>query len=350
MKKCTFCNAEIDDNAVRCEYCEQDCPAPAPAFAPTLADEKRPAPKKRRKNAWWAVILCVILAFGIFFSATMGTGFVLLRQALSSATIETVVKDVDIFSIPIEDGTVLDKVEEVFKESGNEYLENMTAEDIRRIAEEAGLQEQLSNVMSQVSDLLTGKTTEIDISAEQIMVLVEDNIDLIEETTGYRLTKDDLAQLESVITEHTETITEELNQQAAILLEEPAVKTTVTTVQIAVSPVIPIAAFGVTALCALLVLLLLRRKEGVFMYVGIPTLILGIILGVAYGGSELIKAYALAMVRIPASMTAIVNSVIAAILNPVLYAAIICGAVGVVCIILFIIIKICVGRKYKKYC
>lgn len=348
MKKCTFCNAEIDDNAVKCEYCEQECPAPQAEVKASPAPEKKPAPKRRRKNAWWAVILCVILSFAIFFSATMGTGFVLLRQAVSSATIETVVKDVDIFSIPIENGTVLDKVEEVFKESGNEYLENMTAEDIRRIAEEAGLQEELSGIMSQVSDLLTGKTTELDISAEQLMVLVEDNIDLIEETTGYRLTEDDLAQLEVVLTEQTEAITQEINKQAAVLLEEPAVKTTVTTVQIAVSPVIPTVAFIVTGVCILLVLLLLRRKEGVFMYTGIPVLILAVVLGMAYSGSELIKTYALAMVTIPASMTAIVNSVIAAILTPVLYAAIICAAVGVVCIILFIIIKICVGRKHKK--
>jgi len=345
MKKCAFCNAEIEDNAKKCDYCEQECD---PILE--LNTEIKPAPvvRKRRKNPWWAVVLSVFLAFGIFFSAAFGTGFVLLRQAISSATIETVVKDVDIFSIPIDDGTVLDKVEEVFKESGNEYLENMTTEDIQRIAEEAGLQDALSDIMGQVSDLMTGKTTEIDISAEQLMVLVEDNLDLIEETTGYRLTEDDLDSLETVLTEQTEAITKEINEQAAVLLEQPAVKTTMTTVKIAISPAIPIAAFVVTGLCVLFVLLLLRRKEGTFMYAGIPALILAIILGVIYGGAEVIKAYALAMISVPDTILAMVDSIIAAVLNPVMYAAIICGAVGIVCIILFIVLKICIGKS-KKY-
>lgn len=345
MKKCAYCNAELEDNAKVCEYCMQECD-------PILELETNIAPvtvvKKRRKNPWWAVVLCVFLAMGVFFSAAMGTGFVLLRRAISSATIETVVKEVDIFSIPVGNGTVLDKVEEAFKQSGNETLAEFTAEDIQRIAEEAGLQDALSDIVGQVSDLLTGKTTELDISAEQIMVLIEDNADLIEETTGHRLTEDDLAQLEAALTEQTEAITREINEQAAVMLSDPTVKTTVTTVQIAVSPTIPVVAFIVTGVCVLLVFVLLRRKEGTFMYAGIPTLILGIVLGMAYGGSEIIKSYALAMIPVPASMTAVINSVIKAILDPVLYASVICAVTGIVCIIAFIILKVCIKRS-KKY-
>lgn len=342
MKKCAFCNAEAEDNAVKCEYCGQEFGG-IQDIRPTV--ENKPQPKKRRRrNSAWSVALCVFLAIGVFFTCLAGSAFVLLGNAVNGKTIRTVVEKTDILSVPVGDGTVLDKVEEVFKNSGSEALAALDSEEIRAIAEQAGLNEALSGLLNQTAGYLTGEYENINISAEQIMVIIEDNIENIYEATGYEITENDLEQIEKALGEHTETI----NQAATEMLADPVMQTTVSTVRFAVGPTVPVTAFVIAGVFALIMLLVLRRKEGVFMYVGIPVLLIGAVYFVIYGMSSTIKTLLFSYAPMSATVTNIAETVISVILNPLLYTAIICAATGAVCIILFIVIHTVI-HKSKKY-
>ncbi len=342
MKKCAYCNAAAEDDAVKCEYCGQEFGG-IQQIQPTV--ENKPLPKKRRRrNSAWSVILCVFLAIGVFLTCLAGSGFVLLGNAVNGRTIETVVEKTDILSIPVGDGTVIDKVEEVFKNSGNETLAAMDADEIRAIAEQAGLNEALSGILDQAAGYLTGEYESIDISADQIIVIIEDNIENIYEATGYRITEKDLEQIKSALSEHTE----EINQAAAEMMSDPVMQTTVSTVRFAVGPTVPIVTFGLAGLFTIIMVLVLRRKEGTFMYVGIPALLIGIVYFAVYGMSSTIKAFVFSYVPMSATVTNIAETVISVILNPVLYTAIIAAVAGVVCIILYIVIHTLIGKS-KKY-
>lgn len=342
MKKCVHCNAEAEDNAVKCEYCGQDFGG-IQDIQPTV--ENKPQPKKRRRrNPAWAVILCVFLAIGVFLTSLAGSAFVLLGNAVNGKTIETVVEKTDILSVPVGDGTVLDTVEEMFKNSGSEALAALNSEEIRAIAEQAGLSEALSGLLDQATGYLTGKYENIEISADQIMVIIEDNIENIYEATGYRITESDLEKIRAALGEHTE----EINQAAAEIMADPIMKTTVSTVRFAVGPTVPVITFGVAGLFIVIMILVLRRKEGAFLYAGIPVLLIGVVYGVIYGMSSTIKALIFSYVPVSATVANIAETVISVILNPILYTAIICACVGVVSVILYIVIHSII-KKSKKY-
>lgn len=342
MKKCVYCNASLEDNAVKCEYCGQE-PDGIQGIQSTV--ENKPMPKKRRrKNSVWSVILCVFLSIGIFLTCLAGSAFVLLGNAVNGKTIETVVEKTDILSIPVGDGTVIDKVEEVFKNSGNETLAAMSAEEIRALAEQAGLNQALSGLLDQAAGYLTGEYEDISVSADQIMVIIEDNIENIYEATGYRITEEDLKTIREALTEHTE----EINQAATEMMTDPVMQTTVSTVRFAVGPTVPAVTFGIAGGFLIIVLLILRRKEGTFLCAGIPALLIGILYFVVYGASSSIKALLFSYVSMSATVTNIAETVISVILTPILYTAIICAAVGIVCIVLYVVIHVIIGKS-KKY-
>lgn len=342
MKKCAYCNAEAEDNAVKCEYCGQEFGS-IQEIQPTV--ENKPMPKKRRRrNSAWSVILCVFLAIGVFLTCLAGSAFVLLGNAVNGRTIETVVEKTDILSIPVGEGTVIDKVEEVFKNSGNEALAKLDAEQIRAIAEQAGLNEALSGLLNQAAGYLTGDYEDISISADQIIVIIEDNIENIYEATGYRITDEDLKAIREALSQHTE----EINQAANEMMSDPVMQTTVSTVRFAVGPTVPAITFGLAAFFTLIMVLILRRKEGTFMFVGIPAILIGVVYFVIYGTSSTIKALLFSYVPMSATVTNIAETVISVILTPILYTAIICAAAGVVCIILYVVIHVLIGKS-KKY-
>ena len=304
-----------------------------------------PAPKKRRRrNSWWGVTLCVFLAIGVFVSSAVGTGFLLLRNAVAGDIVHTVVEKTDVLSLEIGGSTVVEKVEEVLKSSGNETLASMSAEDIRAFAENAGLDDAMKDLLDKAQDYLAGNTDSFEITPEQIMVLVEDNKQNIYDATGYEITDEDLAQIEAVLSEHTETI----NQATTEILENPAVKTTMTTINVAISPYIPIGAFCVTVLCVLLMIPLLRRKEGVFIFSGIPALLWGAVLAVIYGLSATITEFVISRIPLSATMLTLARTVLGVIFEPILLAAIIAGSIGFVFIILYIVLAIVMKKKYAR--
>lgn len=307
--------------------------------------ENTPAPKKkRRKNSWWGVTLCVFLAIGVFVSSAVGTGFLLLRNAVAGDIVHTVVEKTDVLSLEIGGSTVAEKVEEVLKSSGNETLASMSAEEIRAFAENAGLDDAMKDMITKAQDYLAGNAESFEITPEQILVLIEDNKQNIYDATGYEITESDLTQIEEVLSEHTETI----NQATSEILANPAVKTTMTTINIAISPAIPAAAFGVAALCVLLMIPLLRRKEGVFIFSGIPVLLWGAVLGAIYGLSATITEFVISNIPMPQTMLTVARTVLGVIFEPVLLAAIIAGSVGFIFIVLYIVLAI-VMKKSKKY-
>ncbi len=305
------------------------------------APEVKPAQKKRRrKNSWWGVTLCVFLAIAVFASAAVGTGFLLLRNAVAGDIVHTVVEKTDVLSLEIGGSTVVEKVEEVLKSSGNETLASMSTEDIYAFAENAGLDEAMQGLLSQAQDFLAGKTDSFEITPEQIMVLVEDNKQNIYDATGYEITEEDLTQIEEALTEHTETI----NQATEQILADPVVKTTMTTINVAISPYIPIAAFAVTAVCILLMIPLLRRKEGVFIFSGVPVLLLGVIFAL----STTITEFIISNIPMAPTMLTVARTVLGVIFEPVLIAAIIAGSVGLVFIVLYIVLAIVMKKKYAR--
>lgn len=304
-----------------------------------------PAPKKRRrKNSWWGVTLCVFLAIGVFISAAVGTGFLLLRNAVAGDIVHTVVEQTDVLSLEIDGSTVAEKVEEVLKSSGNETLASMSAEDIRAFAENAGLDDALKDLLDRAQDYLAGNAENFEITPEQIMVLVEDNKQNIYDATGYEITDKDLEQIESALSEHTETI----NKATAEILADPVVKTTITSVNVVISPYISVGAFAVTAVCILLMIPLLRRKEGVFIFSGIPALLWGVILAVVYGLSATITEFVISKIPLSATMLTLARTVLNVVFEPVLTAGIIAGSIGLVFIVLYIVLAI-VMKKSKKY-
>ena len=305
---------------------------------------KAPAKKRRRKNSWWGVTLCVFLAFGVFVSAAAGTGFLLLGNAVKGDIVHTVVEKTDVLSLEIGGATVVEKVEEVLKSSGNETLAAMSPEEIRAFAENAGLDEALKGLLDQAQNYLTGNSESFEITPEQIIVLVEDNKQNIYDATGYEITEEDLEQIESVLEEHTEII----NQAATEVLANPVVKTTMTTVNVVISPYIPIGCFAVCAVCVLLMIPLLRRKEGVFIFSGIPALLWGAVLGAIYGLSTTITEFVISNIPMPQTMLTVARTVLGVIFEPVLLAAIIAGSVGFIFIVLYIVLAI-VMKKSKKY-
>lgn len=307
--------------------------------------EVKPAQKKRRRrNSWWGVTLCVFLAIAVFASAAVGTGFLLLRNAVAGDIVHTVVEKTDVLSLEIGGSTVVEKVEEVLKSSGNETLASMSTEDIYAFAENAGLDEAMQGLLSQAQDFLAGKTDSFEITPEQIMVLVEDNKQNIYDATGYEITEEDLTQIEEALTEHTETI----NQATEQILADPVVKTTMTTINVAISPYIPIAAFAVTAVCILLMIPLLRRKEGVFIFSGIPVLLWGIALGVIFTLSTTITEFIISYIPMAPTMLTVARTVLGVIFEPILLAAIIAGSVGLVFIVLYIVLAIVMKKKYAR--
>lgn len=309
------------------------------------APEVKPAQKKRRrKNSWWGVTLCVFLAIAVFASAAVGTGFLLLRNAVAGDIVHTVVEKTDVLSLEIGGSTVVEKVEEVLKSSGNETLASMSTEDIYAFAENAGLDEAMQGLLSQAQDFLAGKTDSFEITPEQIMVLVEDNKQNIYDATGYEITEEDLTQIEEALTEHTETI----NQATEQILADPVVKTTMTTINVAISPYIPIAAFAVTAVCILLMIPLLRRKEGVFIFSGVPVLLWGIALGVIFALSTTITEFIISNIPMAPTMLTVARTVLGVIFEPVPIAAIIAGSVGLVFIVLYIVLAIVMKKKYAR--
>lgn len=304
-----------------------------------------PAPKKRRRrNSWWGVTLCVFLAMAVFVSAAIGTGFLLLRNAVAGDIVHTVVEKTDVLSLEIGGSTVAEKVEEVLKSSGNETLASMSADDIRAFAENAGLDDAMKDLLGKAQDYLAGKTDSFEITPEQIMVLVEDNKQNIYDATGYEITEEDLAQIEDALYEHTETI----NRATTEILENPVVKTTMTTIEVAISPYISIGAFAVTAFCILLMIPLLRRKEGVFIFSGIPVLLLGIVLGVIFALSTTITEFVISHIPMAPTMLTVARTVLGVIFEPVLTAGIIAGCTGFVFIVLYIVLAIVI-KKSKKY-
>ena len=307
--------------------------------------EVKPAQKKRRRrNSWWGVTLCVFLAIAVFASAAVGTGFLLLRNAVAGDIVHTVVEKTDVLSLEIGGSTVVEKVEEVLKSSGNETLASMSTEDIYAFAENAGLDEAMQGLLSQAQDFLAGKTDSFEITPEQIMVLVEDNKQNIYDATGYEITEEDLTQIEEALTEHTETI----NQATEQILADPVVKTTMTTINVVISPYIPIAAFAVTAVCILLMIPLLRRKEGVFIFSGIPVLLWGIALGVIFTLSTTITEFIISYIPMAPTMLTVARTVLGVIFEPILLAAIIAGSVGLVFIVLYIVLAIVMKKKYAR--
>ena len=307
--------------------------------------EVKPAQKKRRRrNSWWGVTLCVFLAIAVFASAAVGTGFLLLRNAVAGDIVHTVVEKTDVLSLEIGGSTVVEKVEEVLKSSGNETLASMSTEDIYAFAENAGLDEAMQGLLSQAQDFLAGKTDSFEITPEQIMVLVEDNKQNIYDATGYEITEEDLTQIEEALTEHTETI----NQATEQILADPVVKTTMTTINVAISPYIPIAAFAVTAVCILLMIPLLRRKEGVFIFSGIPVLLWGIALGVIFTLSTTITEFIISNIPMAPTMLTVARTVLGVIFEPILLAAIIAGSIGLVFIVLYIVLAIVMKKKYAR--
>ncbi len=304
-----------------------------------------PAPKKRRrKNSWWGVTLCTFLAMGVFVSSAVGTGFLLLRNAVAGDIVHTVVEQTDVLSLEIDGSTVVEKVEEVLKSSGSEALASMSAEDIRAFAESAGLDDALKDLLDKAQDYLAGNAEGFEITPEQIMVLVEDNRQNIYEATGYEITDEDLKQIENALSQHTETI----NKATAEILENPAVKTTVTSINVVVSPYLSIGAFIVTAVCVLLMIPLLRRKEGVFIFSGIPALLWGVILAVVYALSATITEFVISKIPLSATMLTLARTVLNVVFEPVLTSGIIAGSIGLVFIVLYIVLAIVI-KKSKKY-
>lgn len=308
------------------------------------APKKAPAKKRRRRNSWWGVTLCLILAFGVFVSAAAGTGFLLLRNAVAGDIVHTVVEKTDVLSLEIGGTTVVEKVEEVLKSSGNETLASMTTDEIRAFAENAGLNDAMKNLLDQAQDYLMGNAESFEITPEQIIVLVEDNKQNIYDATGYEITDADLEQIEGVLEEHTETI----NQAATEVLANPAVKTTMTTVNVVISPYIPIACFAVCAVCILLMIPFLRRKEAVFVFSGMPALLLGGALTAVFALSSTITEFVIAQIPMPATMMTVARTVLSVIFEPILKAGIIAASVGVVFIIIHIILAVVLKVRHAK--
>lgn len=305
---------------------------------------KAPAKKRRRKNSWWGVTLCVFLAFGVFVSAAAGTGFLLLRNAVKGDIVHTVVEKTDVLSLEIGGTTVVEKVEEVLKSSGNETLAAMSPEEIRAFAENAGLDEALKGLLDQAQNYLTGNSESFEITPEQIIVLVEDNKQNIYDATGYEITEEDLEQIEGVLEEHTETI----NQAATEVLANPVVKTTMTTVNVVISPYIPIGCFAVCAVCVLLMIPLLRRKEGVFIFSGIPAILWGGALIAVFVLSSTITEFVIAQIPMSAAVMTVARTVLSAIFDPVLKAGIIAASAGAVFVIIYIVLAIVLKARYAK--
>ena len=126
------------------------------------------------------------------------------------------------------------------------------------------------------------------------------------------------------------------------------VKTTITSVNVVISPYISVGAFAVTAVCILLMIPLLRRKEGVFIFSGIPALLWGVILAVVYGLSATITEFVISKIPLSATMLTLARTVLNVIFEPVLTAGIIAGSIGLVFIVLYIVLAI-VMKKSKKY-
>lgn len=342
MKTCPFCNAQIESSAETCVFCggaQNDIMNVAPTI------ESKPMPKKkRRRNAWWATVLSIFLTIIMLFALSVGCAVTFVRAAFSDGVIEAVVEKTDILSIPVGDGTVLDAVEDVLKSSGNEALENMDAEEIRALAEKAKLNELLSSVLGQAGGFITGETEKIEISAEQITALLEQNKENIYDATGYYITEEDLETFEAEIN----TYTEEINTITEQMFEDPATKATVSTFRFVVGPTIPIAAFSVAGVCALLMLAMLRRRETTFLFISVAGFLLGGALFGIYGGSEAVKNIIFGNFPIPEGYAAIADNIFSAVLNPVFNGAIIATVSAAVLLILYIVIA-CIMKKSKKY-
>lgn len=346
MKKCPFCNAQIEDSAVKCDFCGE-------SSDPVLAlKSNTESPKNilvRRKNSAVSIVFSVLLTIALVFSATVGICFLLLRNALSGKVIETAVQttiqNTDILEMPIGDsGTVVEAVEDVFKSTGNEQLAQLTTEEIKELAKEAGLDEAVTRLLNQFSGYLTGEQSEFSISTEEIMDIINDNLDGIESATGYRPTQEDLSIIETTLDEQTE----EINRVATEVLSAPTVSTTVTTVRFAVGPTVPVIMGVVSALCILIILLILRRKEGVFLFTGIASAVVALFFGAAYVFSDVILSAVVSSAQLNATVLAVIDTVMAAVMSPVLTTVIILAGIFALCIALYVTVAILM-KKSKKY-
>ncbi len=419
MKKCTFCNAEMPEDAVKCEFCGQDAPEeavqaaeqaeeavavaeateeavaeaaeeavaeaadpisalvgeehsleqetptaePEPASAPPRAftPDTEPENKKddimsiepeipsakpvkaRRKNSVGAMILCVFLAIGVFIFSLVGSAFAMVTQVFSKNTFEAVAESVEIKQIldmEIEGATVYDKIEEIAAKEGH----SISKEDIEEIADELDLDDTFADVLDQITKLATGESTEMSIDTDSIIDMLEDNRELIKEKTGYEITRENLREIEDVLQENAE----EINKTATEMFSQT--NTTVTTaVKIALSPVIPIIMFGIVALFVVIMLCVLRKKETTLMFVGIPALLVGLIYSAAYFCSGIATKYAFGMLEIEEYIKNIVNQVLSALLNHVMWGGLIAIGIGVLFIVLYAVICAVARKKRRSY-
>lgn len=186
----------------------EEAPKDKKAKTKPIKKEKKQAPNRGygKRRGFFLGLLAWILCIAIFFVSMVPVALVSLRLMTTQRGIEEIIDNMDLeemdaasFVTNVEPGEMT--AMEYFAYEANYRGWNVSAEELEELIEGSGIKTFLAEQVSGILDDVYSGEANYELSVRDVSKLLKDNVDLIEDITGERLTNSQCNEMAALMVE-----------------------------------------------------------------------------------------------------------------------------------------------------